>query len=169
MRWVLFLLTAILCLPLAPGCSGKSSATAKIGDPAASLEGLTFVKGGPILLEPGKIYIIEFWATWCPPCRTSIPHLTKIAAKYRDRGVIVIGVSNESERVVKPFVDQQGDQMDYVVAVDSSGTVGDGYMRAFAQQGIPHAFLVDSMGKIAWHGHPMDNLESSLDKVLAAK
>ncbi len=163
------ILTLAVCLAVAVGCSGKSSGTARIGDPAGGLDGLTFVKGGPVSLETGKVYVVEFWATWCPPCRTSIPHLTKVAAKFKDKGVIVIGISDEKESVVKSFVDQQGGQMDYVVAVDSTGVVRDKYMKAFGQRGIPHAFVVNASGKIAWHGHPMADLESVLNKVLSAQ
>jgi thiol-disulfide isomerase/thioredoxin len=55
----------------------------KIGDPAARLKGLQWVKGGPVKLQKGNIYVVEFWATWCPPCRVSIPHLTKLQKKIQ--------------------------------------------------------------------------------------
>ena len=169
MRIPHILLIVCLCLVLASGCSRNPSATARNGDPAAPLDGLSFVKGNPVKIEPGTIYVVEFWATWCPPCRESIPHLTAVAAQYKDKGVVVVGISEEKESVVKPFVEQRGDQMGYRVAIDPTGAVGDGYMKAFGQKGIPHAFLVDASGKIAWHGHPMSDLDKAIDKVLAAK
>ncbi|HNY80230.1 MAG: TlpA disulfide reductase family protein [Sedimentisphaerales bacterium] len=138
----------------------------KLGDAAYPLTGLTWVKGSPVTISPGKVYVVEFWATWCQPCRKSIPHLTELAKKYADR-VVFVGVSNEDVATVKPFVADQGDQMAYNVAVDTAGKVINGYMAAFGQGGIPTAFIVDAAGKVVWLGHPMDNLDEVLDKVLA--
>jgi thiol-disulfide isomerase/thioredoxin len=132
---------------------------AKLGDPAPELKVASWVKGKPVKLSEGKgkkVYVIEFWATWCPPCRTSIPHLTELQKKYKGKNVVFVGVSNESLDEVKPFVKDQGDKMDYNVAVDKSDATSQAYMSAFGIDSIPHAFLVDRKGKIVWHGHPMD-------------
>lgn len=175
MRILHVLLIGSLCLALGLGCtkrsdSGKLVATARIGDPAAPLDGLSFVKGGPVTIEPGKVYVVEFWATWCPPCRESIPHLTEVAAKFKDKGVVVVGVSVEDEEeTVRSFVEKQGDQMNYVVAFDPGKTVRDAYMKAFAERYIPHAFLVDGTGKVVWRGTPDSKLNEAIDKALAAK
>ncbi len=138
----------------------------KLGDAAYPLAGLTWVKGDPVTIAPGNVYVVEFWATWCPPCRDSIPHLTELQAKYGDR-VVFVGVSNEDVATVKPFVANLGDQMAYTVAVDTAGKVGNGYMTAFGQRGIPTAFIVDAEGRVVWLGHPMGDLETVLDRVLA--
>lgn len=140
---------------------------AKIGDPAGSLAGLEFVKGGPVTIEKGKIYVVEFWATWCPPCRQSIPHLTEVAAKVKNKGVQIVGVSNEKPETVKPFVEAQGEKMNYVVAIDTAGNVEKAYMAAYGQGGIPTAFIVDAASKVVWFGHPMADLETVLDQVIA--
>lgn len=154
--------------PTEPGTAQVVEATipTKLGDAAYPLTGLTWVKGDPVAIAPGKVYVVEFWATWCPPCLKSIPHLTSLQKKYQDR-VIFIGVSNEKPGDVKPFVENQGDNMDYTVAIDATGEVGKGYMQAFGQGGIPTAFVVDANGKIVWHGHPLANLDAVLDQVLA--
>ena len=85
-----------------PGCKSKS-----------------FVKGEPVkAFEPGKVYVVEFWATWCGPCLTSIPHLTELHKKNPE--ITFIGVSTEADPVlVKQFVMEQGDAMNYRVAVDA--------------------------------------------------
>ena len=138
----------------------------KIGDAAWPLKGLEFIKGKAVKIEPGKVYIVEFWATWCGPCLTSIPHLTEIQHKYKDQKVTVIGISKEKVETVKPFVANMDAKMDYTVAVDVEGKANAGYMKAFNQNGIPHAFIVDGKGQIAWHGYPMDGLDEALADVV---
>lgn len=159
---------AVVIEPMAAPAAEVAVATlpTKLGDAAYPLTGLTWVKGEPVTISPGKVYVVEFWATWCPPCRESIPHLTQLQAKYKDR-VTFVGVSQEKPGVVKPFVSDLGDKMAYTVAVDVAGEVNKGYMRAFGQGGIPTAFVVDASGKIVWHGHPMSPIEEVLDQVLA--
>jgi thiol-disulfide isomerase/thioredoxin len=67
---------------------------------AALLQPLKFVKGESVSEpQPNTVYVLEFWATWCPPCRDSIPHLSKLQAHYKDQGVVFIGISSEEESV----------------------------------------------------------------------
>jgi len=144
------------------------SRPSKLGDPAWPLTGLTWVKGKPVEIKPGTVYVVEFWATWCPPCKKSIPHLTELQHKYKDRNVVIVGISTEKVNVVTPFVEQKGPEMDYVVAVDTKGAVASGYMDAFGVDTIPTAFVVGADGKLAWVGHPMDDMETVLEQALAA-
>lgn len=143
---------------------------AALGDPAPELQISEWTKGKAVKLAEGKgktIYVVEFWATWCPPCRTSIPHLTKLQAKFKDKNVVFVGVSNEKATVVKPFVEKQGDKMEYVVAVDDNNRTSKAYMGAYGINGIPHAFIVDKEGRVVWHGHPMADLEKTLEQLVA--
>jgi len=145
--------------------------TAKPSGPAKPLTIDQWVKNGPVTLADGKgktVYIVEFWATWCPPCRESIPHLTALQKKYKDKGVVVVGVSSEDPADVKPFVKAQGDKMDYAVAVDKEEKTVRDYLEANGINTIPHAFLVDKDGNIAWSGSPLDDgMETALIKLLA--
>jgi thiol-disulfide isomerase/thioredoxin len=144
----------------------------KLGDPAPALQVAEWIKGAPVNLADGKgknVYVIELWATWCGPCRASIPHLTELQHKYKDKNVTIISVSIEDAKDVKPFVEQKGADMGYTVAVDSDTKTYNDYMKPFGQDGIPHAFVVDKDGKIAWHGHPLDGLDEALNRVLAKK
>lgn len=141
---------------------------AELGDPAAPLKISDWIKGKSVDLAAVKgkqIVVVEFWATWCPPCRQSIPHLTEMQKKFKD--VIFIGVTDEDPKKVKSFVEKMGDKMDYVVAVDKDQGTSKGYMEAFGIEGIPNAFIVDKEGKVVWQGHPMDGLDSTLKKVVA--
>ncbi len=156
---------------LAGGAENDSSSpvAGQIGGPAAPLTGLQWIKGGPVQLQKGSVYVVEFWATWCPPCRTSIPHLTEIQRQFKDQGVTIIGVSDETADIVKPFVGQMDEQkkMEYAVAIDREGQVHKGYMEAFGVRGIPHAFIVGKDGTLLWHGHPMAGMDGVLKEVVS--
>src|SRR4051794_35077536 len=150
--------------------SAHAAATLKIGDPAPKLQVSLWVQGDPVKeFERDKAYIVEFWATWCGPCRVSIPHLNEIHQKYKDKGLVVIGqdVSERDQSLVAPFVKQMGDKMTYRVALDNDDKMNETWMEAAGQNGIPTAFVVDKKGMLAWIGHPMSMKESMLEQVLA--
>jgi thiol-disulfide isomerase/thioredoxin len=141
----------------------------KLGKPAAPLKGLQWIKGKPVEFAKGSVYVVEFWATWCPPCRTSIPHLTQLQQQFKDKGVTIIGISKESADVVEPFVKKMAEKMEYTVALDSEGQAGKAYMTAFNVTGIPHAFIIDKQGNLVWHGHPMAQMDQVLEQVVAGE
>ena len=160
----------VLALALCVGLAAVPANAAEVGDPAAALEISKWVKGGPVDLEAvrgKKVVVVEFWATWCGPCRTSIPHLTEMAEKYK-KDVLFVGVTREEADVVEPFVEKMGKKMDYAVAIDKDGKTNAGYMTAYGQGNIPHAFIVDRQGKMAWNAHPMtSDFEEALKAVIA--
>ena len=97
-----------------------AQAAAELGDAAAPLQIAEWIKGKPVDLAAAKgkqIVLVEFWATWCGPCRTSIPHLTEMQKRFKD--VVFVGVSDEDAQTVKKFVTKMGDKMDYTVAIDT--------------------------------------------------
>ncbi len=145
------------------GTPEGTQAQATGDEPAAALAVAHWVKGDPVNVSSG-VNVVEFWATWCPPCRTSIPHLTEIQEKYANRDVKIIGVSDEKLGTVEPFVKKMGDKMAYTVAIDA-GATSDGYMGKYGINGIPHAFVVKD-GAVVWHGHPMDKLKAAIDNAL---
>ncbi len=160
-------------LPVLASALGYLSVhAAHLGDPAGALVLKEIVKGKPVDLAAGKgkqTFVVEFWATWCGPCRVSIPHLTEMQGKFKDRGVTFIGISDETSDKVKPFVEKMGDKMDYVVAIDTDNKTSDAYMKAYGQDGIPTAFVVDKEGRIAWVGHPMGGLDVALEAIVSGK
>ena len=151
--------------------------TLKVGDAAPKLQMGKWVQGEPVTqFQKGKAYIVEFWATWCGPCRASIPHLNEIYTKYKDKGLVVIGQDcwERDETQVAPFVKQMGEKMTYRVALDDkagnkTGKMAESWMAAAGRNGIPSAFLVDTHGVIAWIGHPMSLPEQVIEDVLADK
>ena len=147
----------------------------KLGDAAPKIEVSKWVKGAPVSsFEKGHLYVVEFWATWCPPCRKSIPHLTELAKKNPNVAFVGVSVWEHEQSAVEPFVEKMGDKMDYHVAMDvvtgegktAKGQMAETWMRAAEQNGIPTAFVVNGDGRIAWIGHPMA-LEQPLAKIVA--
>jgi thiol-disulfide isomerase/thioredoxin len=115
---------------------------------------------GPKPEMEGKPLLLEFWATWCPPCRESIPHLNEIHAKYKDRGLLVVGVTDEPNAVIRKF--QKEVPMDYAVATDNGGRLNE----KMGVSGIPQAFLVNKSGEIVWEGHPMKLRDEDIGQIL---
>ena len=153
------------------------AAKLSVGDPAPKLQVGKWVQGEAVSgFEKDKAYIVEFWATWCGPCRTTIPHLNEIHKKFKDKGLVVIGqdVWEQDESEVPKFVKQMGEKMSYRVALDdkngsAKGKMAETWMEAAGQNGIPSAFVVDKNAQIVWIGHPMSLKEKFLEEVLAGK
>jgi len=147
----------LLALVFALGCLLPVARAGMVGQklPKAYLNYL-----GTKLDVEGKPLLLEFWATWCPPCRQSIPHLNEIYAKYKDRGLMIVGVTDEPDAVIRKF--QKDVPMDYAVATDTGGRLSN----EMGIQGIPHAFLVNKSGEIVWDGHPMQLTGEDIEKIL---
>lgn len=152
----------------ASGASGEvvPGKALRIGDRVPALRVAEWVRGEATEIEPGRVYVVEFWATWCAPCRESIPHLSGLQRKYGDE-LVVIGVSSEDGGVGKiaPFVERQGESMSYRVAYDDRQQTMRNYMLARNDSAIPQAFIVDREGRLAWHGHPLE-IDGPLDEVI---
>ena len=152
-----------------------TNVTLRVGDPAPKLQPAKWVQGEPVKeFAKGKAYIVEFWATWCPPCQKSIPVLNEIHTKYKDKGLIVIGQDcmEDDEDEVPKFVKKMGEKMTYRVALDDktdskTGKMYETWIDAAGQEGIPTAFVINKNGQIAWIGFPLSLKESVLDEVLA--
>jgi thiol-disulfide isomerase/thioredoxin len=152
------------------------------GDAAPELTGLTWLKGeGFTKFEPGTVYVLDMWATWCLPCIKGIPHISDLARKHAKDNVKVVGISVwEEARELSPphesflsrvrtFVANQGDAMAYDVAFapGDSSNASSGWMERAGRSSIPTAFVVDGKGKVAWMGHPMNGLDRVVEEVLA--
>jgi len=159
-------IVAVACVALSSAASAQVEfGSLTLGDMAPALN-IDVVKGDAVNLEDGRnkhVYIVEFWATWCGPCKYSIPHLTKLQEKYGDDGLIVIGISDESKETVRPYIEHMGDVMAYTVAVDRRGTKSS-YMNGFGETGIPRAYVVDVNGRVIWYGNPM---KPFMDQIVA--
>ncbi|BCX48371.1 hypothetical protein HAHE_22790 [Haloferula helveola] len=147
-----------------------ASAALKVGDRAPKIAPGKWAQGEPVgELEGDKVYIVEFWATWCGPCIAAIPHVNDLSKKHSGDGLVVVGQNlGEDEATVTGFVRKMGSKMTYRVAVDdAAGTMSKTWLKAAGQSGIPCAFVVNKKGKVAYIGHPMRLEESFIKKLLA--
>lgn len=153
------------------------SVASPIGKPAPAIHVAEWVKGAPLEhFEKGRIYVVDFWATWCGPCRAAIPHLTRLVKKHPGE-VEVIGISiSETQETpedreyigrVRAFVRKMGDQMDYRVAVDRPDRfMHSTWFKPAATGGIPTAYIIDREGRVAWVGiGSPDDVERIVEQV----
>ena len=176
-------------LSVAVFCSGDLFAqqadgqiTLDIGSKAPVLDVETWISNRDGAFQPvtdfteGKVYVVEFWATWCGPCVASMPHLAEIQNKYYDKGVQIISVTDEDMDTVGGFLERnvRGKEdltyseltSTYCLTADPDGSTNRDYMEAAGQTGIPTAFIVGKSGLIEWTGHPV-NLDDALQAVVA--
>jgi thiol-disulfide isomerase/thioredoxin len=139
-----------------PGCSKNASGE------APEVTAGTWINADSFKLSDhkDKIVIVEFWATWCPPCRTSIPHLKTLYNEYKDKGVVLVSLSQEPADTINEFNKKAG--MNWIIGAESSAG------SAYGVTGIPAAFIVAD-GKIVWNGHPMDGLDAKVKELVAAR
>ncbi len=104
---------------------------------------LTSLDGEDITLSKlkGHVILIDFWATWCPPCLKSIPVFIDLYNKYHEKGFTVLGISREGESVLEKFRDKIG--IPYPLLIDNKG-VG----KKYQVQAIPTIMILDKTGKV---------------------
>ena len=131
--------------------------------------------------ESGKVYVVEFWATWCGPCIASMPHLAELQESFADQDVQIISVSSEDLDTVKKMLPRKYKSSSddgpstygeltsaYCLTTDPDRSVSNDYMKAAGRNGIPCAFIVGKSGLIEWIGHP-NGMDKPLQQVVIDK
>lgn len=152
-----FQLLLLLCImAVTAHAQNEQPPLLNIGDPAPPLRVGEWLKGKPIQgFKKGKVYVVEFWATWCGYCKEEMPRLSALARKYRGK-VTVIGMNMDERKtafLVKPLVDSMSHWMKYKVAAQDSNFMEVNWFDAARESGIPTSFVVDAQGRLAWIGY----------------
>jgi thiol-disulfide isomerase/thioredoxin len=168
-------LLVLLCI-IAFTVSAQNDAPAKvsIGDAAPPLRVRAWIKGTPVnSFEKGKLYVVEFWATWCRPSMAAMPRLSRLARKYRHNVTFLAidafeihHVKTTPMRQIKALVDSMGRQMNFPIASEDTNFTAHDWFTAFDQKAGPQTtFVVDAQGRVAWIGCP-HNLAPVLEKIM---
>jgi cytochrome c biogenesis protein CcmG/thiol:disulfide interchange protein DsbE len=151
-------LVLLLALALA-GCGGGSQKSAQgssgtTATPAGNGETGTVAPGyeladltGKMVSNrefAGKVVILDFWATWCPPCREEIPHFVQLQSKYREQGLVIVGLSLDAggAKDVAPFAEEHNVNYPMLIGNDETAKAFGGV------NSIPTTFVLDRQGKI---------------------
>ena len=147
---VLRALAAALALCLAAQRSLPAQEAPAHGHPVAPAWKLADLDGKPVSLADfkGKVVILDFWATWCAPCRDEIPGFVELQKKFGDKGLVVVGVSLDEEGAafVQKFVKEHGVTYPVVLGNQQVAAAYDGI------DALPTTFIIDREGKVV-KGH----------------
>lgn len=145
--------------------SGKTYETDPV--PAPDLE-LQTLNGEPLNLaeQKGKVLLVNFWATWCAPCRKEIPDLIDLHAEYESEGLRVIGVATDQEgaEAVRPFAEKH--KINYPIVLDTSKTVQSNFDSMY---GLPTTYVVNPEGQIVRRVlgiFPVEEMRPTLEEML---
>lgn len=121
--------------------------------PAESFGDLTALGGEKVSLASlnGKVIVLDFWATWCGPCRMTIPSLNALHEKYGKDGLTIVGISDETKEQVEPFVKEIG--MEYTVVADSGDQ---SWKRTYGVNSLPTLVVIDRKGKVQLYEKGLD-------------
>jgi cytochrome c biogenesis protein CcmG, thiol:disulfide interchange protein DsbE len=174
MRKIIYALVLGMFLVSGSAC-GKKQEESGLGSrkPAIDFSVKELNSGKEIKLSDlkGKVVMLDFWATWCPPCRMSVPHMRELQEEYKDQGFEILGISMDTrggEKVVTDFIKQYS--INYLVGWDPQGSIAVKWAEISGPiRGIPTAFFIDRKGKVAekmegYHGK--EKLRASIKALL---
>ncbi len=149
--------SAVMVVPSSPTFAGRGKSF--LGQEAPEIQASEWINlpaRTSVADYRGEVLLLEFFATWCGPCRPSITHLIRIIEKYGNRGFHVLSLSNEPRVQVERYIHLMERRMTYPIAIKAPNP--------YAVTGIPHAYLIDVDGKVVWEGSPMSLTDDLVEK-----
>ncbi len=139
-------------------------------EPAPPLAIKRWVLGEPVRVvgqASDNIYVIAFWATWAKPSTESLLTLAGIQREFKESNVRVIAISDESLEQVEAFVKNYPEfsKLNLRIAVDNDSNTTIAYMKAAGRQPLPHVFVINKEGILAWQGHPLE-AQAVIEKII---
>ncbi len=171
----------VLLLAVGVGCSAQDSGKKDdpkrpkfwLGDDVPALAGAQWLQGTETKFEKGKVYVVEFWATWCRPCIQSMPHLAQLQEEYGKKGLQIVAVTTADEdgndlAAVTEFLKKNGAKFPFPFAFCAKDDVNTAWRENSGTESLPSSFVVDAAGKLAFIGHPGD-LDDVLPRIFAGQ
>lgn len=142
-----------------------------VGKPAPAWDKVTFVKGAPPSAPPdanGRVVVLDFWATWCVPCRMAMPQLSRLQDRYGAEGLAVVGLSSEDAAPVLTYVRHESPRYSVALDTDAQAT------RRFGVVSYPTVVVIDRRGTVreVFVGYDSDEgprIEATVTRLLAEK
>ena len=137
------------------------------GNESAPPLALVDIRGVEHALEQyrGKVVVVNFWATWCPPCVEELPSLENAWQRYRQQGLVVLAVSGEESGVVTSFLERLPSDITFPALIDHDMKVGNRWQI----RGLPTTVVVDRSGHLHWRAEgQLDFSASDVNKKLLA-
>ncbi len=158
---------ALVVVLTACGKDGDKSAAQPVAGETAAVFAANFAdlagKSQPMKQWQGKVVVLNFWAPWCPPCREEIPGFMRLHERYKDKGVVFVGLALDQKQNVEAFVDEVG--VSYPVLLGEAQGMELSSLTGNRLGGLPYTVVIDRAGAIvdskvgAWE-------EAKLDAVL---
>jgi peroxiredoxin len=148
-----------------PSVASSADSTPSTSSSAAPAFTLTDVNGGTVSLSDfrGKVVILDFWATWCPPCKREIPDFITLQSEYASKGLQIVGIALDQPDKVRAFAQQNGMNYPVLLGTDQISALYGGI------EGIPTTFILDKNGNIVnrFEGfRPKEDFETEINRLL---
>ncbi len=142
LAFILFLLFLYLGIQK-PGNEVREIKGTLVGQPAPNFT-LKTIEGEELSLKDfkGKVVLINFWATWCPPCKEELPFFEKIYKKYKDKGFVILAVNTDPENL-QNFLEDFGTKFTFPILIGDNKILD-----LYPVRGLPTSFLINREGRI---------------------